>query len=251
MARGRQRAPIAVTAMALAVAVTLTFGAPASAASSRPGPRPELAAELLILRGDLRRLDEAGLSAKNREGLRQRIAGALGLLPWLLREAGDEAGAERLRAWQSRPVSGADARGALIAALDRRNSSPPDRSRCFPDKRANAGAPRRSARHPPDLLRRLPRRRRRRRARSRPAGARPVRYGASGNGRRVPGSHGQRRERRRQHPFCQPADRSADRRAVGALSLAAAALKAPAQSFLNITLAIQPIDRAMRTVQTP
>ena len=118
MARGRQRAPIAVTAMALAVAVTLTFGAPASAASSRPGPRPELAAELLILRGDLRRLDEAGLSAKNREGLRQRIAGALGLLPWLLREAGDEAGAERLRAWQSRPVSGADARGALIAALD-------------------------------------------------------------------------------------------------------------------------------------
>lgn len=117
MARQRHYAPNwpAVTAMALAVAV---MAASAAATSSRPAPSRQLAAELLILRGDLGRLDEAGLSPQNRDGLRQRITGALGLLPWLLREAGDASGADRLRTWQQRPLASAVARRALAMALD-------------------------------------------------------------------------------------------------------------------------------------
>lgn len=100
-----------MTAMALAVAVMAVSVAPAAA------PSHELAAELLILRGDLRRLhDEPGLSPKNREGLHQRIAGALGLLPWLLRQAGDAPTAERVRTFQGRSIVGA--RADLIALLD-------------------------------------------------------------------------------------------------------------------------------------
>jgi cytochrome c553 len=122
MARLRQHASIrpAVTAMVFAVAVTVAFVMAISEASAagRPAPARELAAELLILRGDLGRLGEAGLSAKNRQGLRQRIAGALGLLPWLLRQAGDEAAAERLRVWQGRPLDDAAERTALVVALD-------------------------------------------------------------------------------------------------------------------------------------
>lgn len=88
-------------------------------ALSRRGISLRLAAELLILRGDTERLDRAsGLSPRNREGLRARIAGALGLLPWLLREAGDAPGADRLRAWQERPVADHQARTALVADLD-------------------------------------------------------------------------------------------------------------------------------------
>ena len=117
MARRRQHALIcpAVTAMAIAVAV---MAVSAAAAAGRPDPSRPLAAELLILRGDLGRLAESGLSAQNREGLRGRIAGALGLLPWLLRQAGDAAGAEKIRAWQQRPLPDAAARRALIAALE-------------------------------------------------------------------------------------------------------------------------------------
>ncbi len=104
----------AVTAVALAVVVT----AASAASPAVPDPARRLAAELLILRGDLHRLDEAGLSAQNRDGLRRRIAGALGLLPWLLRQAGDAAGAERLRPWQGRGLGEAAVRGALAAELD-------------------------------------------------------------------------------------------------------------------------------------
>lgn len=55
-----------------------------------------LAAELLVLRGDLARLDEPGLTAAHRLGLEQRIAGALGLVPWLLIERGDAMAARDL-----------------------------------------------------------------------------------------------------------------------------------------------------------
>ena len=104
-----------MTAMALAVAVIAASAAP----FSRPAPATQLAAELLIVRGDLARLgDEPGLSPANREGLRQRIVGALGLLPWLLREAGDAPAADRLRVWQSRPFVDAAARAALTAEID-------------------------------------------------------------------------------------------------------------------------------------
>lgn len=101
--------------MAFAIAVMAVSAAPLL----RPDPARRLAAELLIVRGDLVRLgNDSGLSRANGEGLQQRIVGALGLLPWLLRQAGDAASAERLRAWQRRPFADADARNELIAELD-------------------------------------------------------------------------------------------------------------------------------------
>jgi mono/diheme cytochrome c family protein len=103
-----------MTAMAVAVAVMAVSAAP----QRHPAPARTLAAELLIMRGDLGRLAEPDVSQANREGLRQRVVGALGLLPWLLRQAGDGTAADRLRAWQGRPFSDAAARNALIAELD-------------------------------------------------------------------------------------------------------------------------------------
>lgn len=47
-----------------------------------------LAAELLIMRGDLARFSTPDLPEARREGLRARLAGALSSLPWLLRLAG-------------------------------------------------------------------------------------------------------------------------------------------------------------------
>jgi mono/diheme cytochrome c family protein len=114
MARRRHHALtlLVMTAMALAVAVMAASVAPAAT------PSRELPAELLILRGDLDRFTrEPGLSSQNREGLRQRIAGALGLLPWLLREAGDPQAADRLRAFHHRPLADATPAG-LTAELD-------------------------------------------------------------------------------------------------------------------------------------
>jgi mono/diheme cytochrome c family protein len=92
---------------------------PVAAAPRGQGPSLRAAAELLLLRGDLRRLDSRpALPPANREGLRQRIAGELGLLPWLLRQDGDPAGATRLRPWQHRPLAGPAARRALAATVD-------------------------------------------------------------------------------------------------------------------------------------
>lgn len=107
----------AVAAMALAIAAVAVSEAHSDAA--RPTPSRQLAAELLIVRGDLLRLEnELDLSRLNREGLSQRIEGALGLLPWLLRQAGDAHGAERLRLWQQRPLTGAANRTALTVEID-------------------------------------------------------------------------------------------------------------------------------------
>lgn len=106
-----------MTAMALAVAVIAI--AAARATPSPAAPTRALAAELLIARGDLARLDnEPDLPRANRDGLMQRIKGALGLLPFLLRQAGDPAEAERLRLWQQHAFSGKVERAALMAELD-------------------------------------------------------------------------------------------------------------------------------------
>ncbi|MBE7524323.1 MAG: hypothetical protein HS109_18325 [Burkholderiales bacterium] len=51
-----------------------------------------LAAELTILAGDVRLLDEAALPPLRMAGLRERIAGALSSLPLLLRRAGGDPG---------------------------------------------------------------------------------------------------------------------------------------------------------------
>lgn len=55
-----------------------------------------LASELSIARGDLERLTGPALPQPHRDGLEARITGALGLLPWLLKQAGDGEGAARL-----------------------------------------------------------------------------------------------------------------------------------------------------------
>jgi len=73
-----------------------------------------LAAELRIARGDLARLDEPNLPAAHRDGLVARIEGALGLLPWLLIQAGDPEGADRLAS----PGTDVGERDALMRALD-------------------------------------------------------------------------------------------------------------------------------------
>lgn len=58
-----------------------------------------LAAELLIARGDINRLDQApSLPPAHVRGLTDRVTGSLGLLPWLLRQANDHNGATQLQA---------------------------------------------------------------------------------------------------------------------------------------------------------
>ena len=121
MARPRHIVSLVMTTMALAVVVMIALVVSVAPSVARATEAPplgrQLAAELLILRGDLERLShEPGLSPKHREGLRQRIAGALGLLPWLLRQAGDAAGAVRMHAFQSRSMEQPQA--DLIVVVD-------------------------------------------------------------------------------------------------------------------------------------
>ncbi|MBZ0164613.1 MAG: hypothetical protein K8H74_18105 [Notoacmeibacter sp.] len=63
-----------------------------------------LASELRVALGDVNRLANKDLPADHRTGLNERLAGALGLLPWLLKQAGDEEGAQALAAWQQRSL---------------------------------------------------------------------------------------------------------------------------------------------------
>jgi len=58
-----------------------------------------VASELLIALGDVRRLEDAGLPPRHREGVTQRIEGALGVLPWLLIRVGDPDGAASVAGW--------------------------------------------------------------------------------------------------------------------------------------------------------
>lgn len=63
-----------------------------------------LASELRVALGDASRLANKDLPAEHRTGLNERLAGALGLLPWLLKQGGDEEGAQALAAWQQRSL---------------------------------------------------------------------------------------------------------------------------------------------------
>lgn len=64
---------------------------------------PILEAELLVAQGDLSRLANAqNLPLPHKAGLRERVLGSLGLLPWLLKQAGDRQGAIRLQAVAAR-----------------------------------------------------------------------------------------------------------------------------------------------------
>ncbi len=87
-------------------------------AADAPNER-QLAAELRIVRADVMRLDTRTLPPLHRQGLRQRIAGALGVLPWLLRLGSDKKGADAVRVWQEKPLDTAAKRARLVALLTR------------------------------------------------------------------------------------------------------------------------------------
>jgi hypothetical protein len=101
-------AGVCLAATILSAAVVLAEPAPASRS---------LASELRIALGDLRRLAGDDLPPRHAEGLQARITGALGLLPWLLTAAGDEAGAEALVPWQGAALDDAEARTTLATEL--------------------------------------------------------------------------------------------------------------------------------------
>ncbi len=81
--------------------------------------RRQLAAELRIVRADVIRLNTRTLPSLHRKGLRQRITGALGVLPWLLRLNADAPGADAVRSWQQKPLDKAENRTRLVALLTR------------------------------------------------------------------------------------------------------------------------------------
>jgi len=105
----------------------LAFAAAAvcSAAAAAQGEHERrLAAELMVMAGDLRRLQSNSEPPKHREGLRARLAGALSSLPLLLRRAGAPASAAApLRAAFSQSDWRALAAG--LNALGRRHSFEP------------------------------------------------------------------------------------------------------------------------------
>lgn len=78
-----------------------------------------VAAELRIARADLIRLDNGTVLAPlHVQGLKMRIVGALGVLPWLLRQDGDDVGAERLSGWSIKMLSHRADRARLARQLD-------------------------------------------------------------------------------------------------------------------------------------
>ena len=84
------------TAVLYGIAVVSVLCTPAFAQDPK---QDILAAELLIVRGDLNRLDDgSSLPQAHVRGLTDRVTGALGLLPWLLRQANDLDGATQLQA---------------------------------------------------------------------------------------------------------------------------------------------------------
>ncbi|MDQ2089749.1 hypothetical protein [Marimonas arenosa] len=106
-------AHVRVAAFFLFSVVTAAGPVPASATEAE---ERTLASELLIVRGDLDRL-EMSLPPAHHAGLHQRIRGALGVLPWLLKQAGDYAGAGALEAWQDNPLDLPGDRARLAALL--------------------------------------------------------------------------------------------------------------------------------------
>ena len=80
-----------------------------------------LAAELRVMRGDLRRLAAPGVAPREAAGLRARLAGALASLPLTLREAG--ADAATLGALRAAHAAGDDAR--MAGELDRLGAAHP------------------------------------------------------------------------------------------------------------------------------
>ena len=83
-----------------------------------------LASELRIALGDVERLAETDLPAPHRIGLAERLAGSLGLLPWLLQRAGDADGARALIKFQEtslEPSVETEPLATLLAELSSRH----------------------------------------------------------------------------------------------------------------------------------
>jgi hypothetical protein len=89
-----------------AISMLALFPTVLAPAWAQDAGRRILAAELLILRGDLARFETPGLSRAHRAGLALRIEGALGLVPWLLMQEGDVEPAAALAQWQGYDVAG-------------------------------------------------------------------------------------------------------------------------------------------------
>lgn len=102
---GRVRKGAALVCSGVWLAMAIFLGAPASSLGTPASAHIQdenarrLAAQLLVLRGDLRRLQNRPLPPAQKKGLRRRITGMLGSLAWLLRLGGDPQAAPRARAY--------------------------------------------------------------------------------------------------------------------------------------------------------
>lgn len=112
---------VRTTAMLFGIAVVVVFTC--ILAAPLPGHADDdiartLAAELLIAQGDLARLNEQEQPTAHKTGLRARVRGALGVLPWMLRRQNDTAGADALRPWQNRTLETQGNRARLLDLLE-------------------------------------------------------------------------------------------------------------------------------------
>lgn len=125
-----------------AAAAALAMLVAASPAPAQDEHARRLAAELLIMQGDLRRLAAPDTPAPQRRGLRARLGGALASLPLLLRLAGGQADeAYALRGADPAALAAALAALAQRYPLDVSKISPPmDRGSSDPHESASEDA---------------------------------------------------------------------------------------------------------------
>ncbi|TCS60597.1 hypothetical protein [Varunaivibrio sulfuroxidans] len=132
----------AVFGCAILPALCAFFSAPPDAHAQGDDARL-LGAHILVIRGDLRRLDEGRLPAAQKKGLRRRITGMLGSLAWQLRLNDDAPSAPQARAyaqnWRA-PEAKNDLTRWLDALIARHplDTSPYDPALARPQDRAKA-----------------------------------------------------------------------------------------------------------------
>lgn len=114
---------MAATPRGVAAIVALVLGLATAGAGHAGDDARVLASELRIALGDVDRLAEADLPAPHSIGLAERLAGSLGLLPWLLQRAGDADGARALSEYQVTNLEPANTEplAALLATLSDRH----------------------------------------------------------------------------------------------------------------------------------
>ncbi|MEZ5767132.1 MAG: hypothetical protein R3D80_05240 [Paracoccaceae bacterium] len=97
MWRKRRNTTCTATLTGVAVLCTVLAAGPSAAGE---GDARILAAEILVARADLARIADPDLPPLHRDGIVKRVDGALGLIPWLLIVAGDEAAAATVTGWR-------------------------------------------------------------------------------------------------------------------------------------------------------